>query len=265
MAPTPPSLRFTREKGKINVHVENSSRKINKNKIPTTKTIGGQRFSIANLGPSTGYSLSRPGSADLILEKTETFSAVASTGTTFQAKFSAFHPGSPDLGWLQNMSNSFSSYSVLALEFTYVPAVPTTTAGAVAIAFQEDPLDNTPTTMGQMLTSEQAMYCPVYAGADGGTYLQKFGAPPGNIVSFTIPPRCIKDENGAHKVYKMCKGSTLVGIYAGLNNAEVSTAQMYSPGKLIVATEGVAAGTVGQVFVRYRIKLMGPINISNQV
>lgn len=245
-------------------------------KLPKqVRSVGGQRFSITNLGPSNGYTVGKSGSTELILEKTERFVSVkaakAAAGPpvvltgAFKAEEFNFHPGSSNLAWLQNMSNSFSSYSVLALEFTYVPSVPTTTTGAMSIAFYEDPLDATPADMGQILTSEQALFCPVYAGTDGGTYLQRFGSPPGNVVSFNVPKRCIMDERNTPRNFKVAKGSTVTSMKASGTLSDLSSVQLYSPGKLVVATEGCPDDlTVGAVFVRYRIKLMGAVSISNQ-
>lgn len=236
--------------------------------------IGGQRFSIANMGPGGGYTSGSVNSTELILEKTERFievkAATAAAGPPvvaagdFLAIHTPWHPGSGSLPWLRNMSNAFTSYEILALEFTYVPAVPTNVAGAVALGFYEDLVDLVPTDMPQMLVNEQAIYAPVYAGTDGGTYLQRFGNPGGNVISFNIPKRCIADERGTPRRFKIATDAVLATLSDGTNSEKVS-AQTYTPGRFVVASQGAPSAQIcGQVFVRYRVKLTGAISISNQ-
>jgi hypothetical protein len=251
----------------FNLPKNGAQKKQKKKQKGHVSTIGGQRFSVANLGPAGGYTYGVNGSTELTLEKTEDFIVVSTSATAsaFNAISSCWHPGSADLAWLRNMSNSFTSYELLALEFTYVPAVPTTTAGAVSLGFYEDIIDSIPTTMGQMLVNEQAMYAPVYAGSDGGTFLQRFGNPGGNVLSFNIPKRCTHDERGTPRRFRIAKSTTFDALIAGTNSEKIS-AQSYSPGRFVVATEGAAASiTVGHIFVRYRVKLTGAISLTNQV
>lgn len=226
--------------------------------------MGGQRFATVSAGKMKVRSLD---SSTLEIERTEAFGSVTTSVTAglFSTSARPFYPMAPQLQWIRNFANSYSSYEILKMEFTYVPGVPTTTAGSVAMAFYTDFRDNNPSNMAQMLSTEQSLLAPCYAGSDGGTFLQRFGAPSNNVVSFMVPDHVIKYSDGTPKVFKICTDS---GFSAMQGTATVgdATVAIYSPGELIVATEGSTIGsqTFGQVFVRYRIRLKGPISISNQ-
>lgn len=234
--------------------------------LPSYSTdVGGQRF--ATVRNSGMRITSHNDSSTLEMERTEAFGTVtaSSTAGAFQSVGRFFYPMSTFLSWLRNFANSYSSYEILRLEFTYVPSVPTTTRGAVALAFFTDLRDILPTNMAQMLASEQSLYCPAYAGSDGGTFLQRFGAPTNNVVSFELPDHAIKYADGTPKMFKI---TTEAGFTAmqGTANVGDATVGLYCPGELIIATEGAetASQVFGQIFVRYHIRLKGPIQVSNQ-
>lgn len=226
--------------------------------------MGGQRFATVSAGTMKLKSLD---SSTLEMERTEAFGAVTTSTTAglFSANTRAFYPMSGLLQWIRNFANSYSTYEVLKLEFTYVPGVPTTTAGTVALAFFTDFRDNTPSNMATMLSTEQSLLAPCYAGSDGGSHLQKFGAPSNNVVSFMVPDHVIKFADGTPRSFKICTESAFAAMQ-GVANVGDATVAIYSPGELIVATEGstLANQTFGQIFVRYRIRLKGPVPISLQ-
>jgi hypothetical protein len=202
----------------------------------------------------------------LEMERTEAFGTVTASATAggFQCVGRFFYPMSTFLSWLRNFANSYSSYELLRCEFTYVPSVPTTTRGAVALAFFTDLRDILPSNMAQMLASEQSLYCPAYAGSDGGTFLQRFGAPTNNVVSFELPDHAIKYADGTPKMFKITNESGFNAMQ-GTSNVGDATVGLYCPGELLIATEGADANQVlGQIFVRYHIRLKGPIQVSNQ-
>jgi hypothetical protein len=228
-------------------------------------TVGGQNYSpISYSTGSYAGSISSNGNV-MIVERTEPILTVASVANAFNVQAINFHVMQPNLTWLTNMANSFTTYEVLRAEFTYVPLVPTTTAGGVTMAFAEDMRDDTPTTQSQMLAYEQGLMAPVYAGGEGGRYLQRFGSPGGNVVSFELPGHVIKDAAGVPKRFRVTKNTNLNAALTG-TDAAVYSVEAYCPGRLLVATDGVAAAnaSVGQVFVRYKIRLSGSINIALQ-
>lgn len=222
---------------------------------------GGQRF--AQTTPLARVRMNLQGdSTSLLIERTELFTQVnaSPTANAFTAFSFPWYPGAITLNWLRNFSNSYSQYEVHRMEFTYVPNVPTTSTGVVAMAFFTDYRDTTPTDMNAMLSTEQSLYSPVWGGSDGGTYLQRFGAPPGNVVSFEVPKHALQYDSGTHKMFKM---TTNTGFGTIISNP--ASVNLYTPGSLVVATSGVAASSnCGAIFCRYRVMLKGPIPITSQ-
>lgn len=203
---------------------------------------------------------------DLSVERTEAMYTVVSSSTAnaFRCESLTQFPCFSGFNWLKNMANSYSEYEVHRIEYTYVPGVPTTTGGTVAMSFYTDMRDTQPNNLAEILASEQSLMAPVYAGGDGGTYLQRFGAPAGNVVSFEVPQHVIRYSNSIPKRYKMTSDGGMSAILGAANGQAV--ANQYAYGKLNVASSGVASASLvlGTVFVRYRIKLFGPIPIGNQ-
>ncbi len=229
--------------------------------------VGGQSYSRVSYGTGRGSMVTNSQGTSMVFEKTEALTPVVTSNVAYQyaAEGIPFHAMSIGLNWLQNMANAFTTYELLKVEFTYVPAVPTTTAGAFSFAFLEDLRDDVPANMNQMLATEQSLYAPVYAGGEGGTYLQQFGAPSGNVISFQLPRHVIADADGTPKRFKVTKDGTLRAAIAA-SDAGAYAGEAYCPGRLVYSTSGVQAtgATVGQIFVRYRIRLSGAISISNQ-
>lgn len=262
--------------GKVNLRFR---KKLSGNKIPKdaskpsrnnvpNQTIGGQVYTTGNLGVGRGTLISGLGGTSMIVEKTEPFGSVIANASAGDFKASIdqrIFPMSGNLNWLQNMANSFSSYEVLALEVTYIPAVPTTASGSIAMSFYEDSLDVTPTSRSQLLVSEQSLFAPVYAGGEGGRYLQQFGSPKGNIVSFMVPKHAIQDAAGNPKRFKICKPDSINTMLTEGALTGEAVLSNYVVGRLVVGTDGCAASqNVGEVFLRYRIRLSGQVSISNQ-
>lgn len=257
---TTPAMRAILPDGSAKIYVSKKKNKGNK----MASDMGGQRFATISGGPMRIRSLD---SSTLEMERTEAFGTVVTSATvgTFVTSVRPFYPMANQLQWIRNFANSYSSYEILKLEFTYVPGVPTTTSGTVALAFFSDFRDTNPINMGQMLSTEQSLLCPAYAGSDGGTFLQRFGSPSNNVVSFMLPDHVIKFSDGTPKVFKICTDAGFAAMQ-GVATVGDATVATYSPGELIVATEGAASAsqTFGQIFVRYRIRLKGPIPVSLQ-
>lgn len=230
-------------------------------------SVGGQVYSKVSYGTGSGSMVSNIQGTSMVFEKTEAYKEVVSSSTPFAygAEGAIFHAMANGLNWLGNMANAFTTYELLKVEFTYVPAVPTTTAGAFSFAFLEDLRDDVPTTMTQLLATEQALYAPVYAGGEGGTFLQQFGAPSGNVISFQLPRHVLAGSDGTPKRFRVTKDATLIAAVAA-SDAGAYAGEAYSPGRLVWGTKGVAgaSASVGQIFVRYRIRLSGAIAIGNQ-
>lgn len=224
--------------------------------------VGGQSYTQTNgIANVTG----RFDGTGLVVERTEALHDVVSAASinTFLSERVMFYPGAAGLNWLRNMSNAYSLYEIHRLEYTYVPQVPTTLAGAIGMCFFPDTLDINPTSMSQILASEQSLFAPVYAGGDGGTFLQRFGYPKGNVVSFEVPQHVFRTGSEYTK-YRVTNNTGMDAILAAANGAAV--ANLYSPGRLVIASSGVgeASKNVGKIFVRYKIRLLSPIPLQAQ-
>lgn len=217
------------------------------------RSIGGQDIPITRItGSPQSVMSTNAGTTSMVVVKTEAVYAVAGS-TGFSVIGIDFFPQSATLPWLSGISQSFVEYKVLDLEYTYVPYVPTTTTGSVAIAWTGDYTDTDPTNMLQMLSSEQAIIAPAYAGSEGGQALQQFGIPNGNVVGFKVP-RYTYTTGSIPKTYRNL-GATKFGA------ATTEMRNQYSPGRLLVGTEGMTnTNAVGYVFVRYKIQLLGSVN-----
>lgn len=226
-------------------------------------TIGGQNYIKVQGFNSVigGFS-----GTDLYVERTEamyTFTSSATSGA-FKVETLTQFPGYSGFNWLKNLSNSYGEYEVHRAEYTYVPTVPTTTGGIVAMSFYTDVRDISPTSLADVLASEQSLMAPVYAGGDGGTFLQRFGSPAGNVVSFELPSHITRFSNGVPKRFKMTSDNGMTGILAAANGSSV--ANQYAWGELNVASSGVTGTNtqLGTLFIRYRIRLISPLPIANQ-
>jgi len=235
-------------------------RQPNRKKNDSISKVGGQRFAKLTFDTTNGM-IKAPDPTSLFLERTELFANVISSSTAgaFSSLKFDFYPMVGGLQWLRNFANSYSQYEILRMEFTYVPQVPTTTAGSIAMAFYTDHLDAPPANMAAILTTEQSLFAPCYAGGDGGTYLQRYGNPGGNVISFEVPKHAIAYADGTPKMFKIINESTYLA-------QTVATHQLYSPGELVVASQGasIANFQFGNVFVRYSIRLRGPMGITMQ-
>lgn len=257
------NLRMNKKK---NAPVRNPPNKVTR--LSREVSIGGQLYTVGNLGNGKGNFTGGQNGSQMIIEKTEPLGSVIASATAqaFSASVDQFiYPMNPNLNWLQNMANSFSTYEILAFEITYIPAVPTTATGSVSMSFYEDLLDAVPTSRTQLLVSEQALFAPIYAGGEGGRYLQQFGSPKGNIVSFMLPKHAIADENGVPKRFKIIKPATIATMLTSDTNLAKSSLANYVVGRLVVGTDGCTASqNVGEIFVRYKLRLSGQVAIGNQ-
>jgi len=224
--------------------------------------VGGQQSAVIKFNRARGvYDFSQNGS-EFVVERTEPALAVVASGTAgnFNLQQIKILPMGAGFRWLGNMANSFTSYQIQRMEVTYIPSVPTTATGAVSLSFQEDYRDNAPENIEDMLLSEQALYAPVYGGTDGGRYLQQFGSPDGNVVSFELPKHTFNIGDGTRRSFKIITNANFESLVGG-DEASLAATREFSPGRVWIGTKGAATASqnLGQIFIRYRIKLFGAI------
>lgn len=229
--------------------------------------VGGQRVNKRFQGQSaiTSEMVMLNGVQTMIVEKTEALTTVSTTGSTYTSGTQNFYPSSTGIPWLGSISKSFTQYQVLELEFTYVPNVPTTQAGSFMMAWTGDFGDTVPADQAAFLQTEQALLAPVYAGTEGGRALQHLGFPKGDVVGFTVPKYTYSVGTSKQpNTYKIVSNAT----FSGLGSIDKN---LYSPGRLLYAANGITGATAlapivcGQLFVRYKVRLLGSVRPDDNV
>lgn len=221
--------------------------------------IGGQRNVLITNAPPILRAVNS-GRTELVVEKTECFTTLITTGAAGAVNFQQFpfHAGATDFNWLRNMSNAFAEWQLLAAEFTYVPSVPTTQVGTIVMAINGDYTDSTPTVIAEVQRYDGAVTGPVYAGTDGGLRVNSWGLNHPNTVGI-VAQRYMFQYGGAPRTYRVLSSGTFNALAAADQNN-------YSPFEVIVATSGtgLSSQTVGSLFVRYKVRLLGSAPISLQ-
>lgn len=151
--------------------------------------------------------------------------------------------------WLAGIADLYSKYRWLSCELIYIPKCPTTTSGSIAMAFTYDRNDAAPTTRAQLSQSYKAINFPPYAGYDGAAYLNS------NRGSGTA----IAIQLDITKLDKPWYPTISSGGFAALG---VLDQNQFCPASLVVASDGgpVAATPAGDVFIKYAIEFIEPIN-----
>jgi hypothetical protein len=155
------------------------------------------------------------------------------TPTTTDFSVTAY-PINPGVGvifrWLSTIANSFDSYKIHNLSFSYQEKSPSSTAGSVIIAVNFDASDPVPTTKSQLM----AYQCKE------------------DIVPWRDAViRCnITDCNGS-----LAKHYVRQGL---VPNTDIKT---YDVGNLLVATQGVPTSDLGEIIVSYDIEFFSPIDV----
>jgi len=242
-------------------------------KKPVQKTKGEQEVFVGGQDATVKFVQSRAltnsmaninGVQTMVVEKTEAIDTINMSLASFVCASRPFFPQSSSLPWLSSISGAFTEYQVLELEYTYVPSVPTTQAGNVMFAFTGDYNDSLPTTQPEFLQTEQALLAPAYAGGAGGRALQRFGFPSGDVVGFSVPKYTYTlGTSTIPNTYRIVSSTT----FTTANNVEKNT---LSPGTLIYAANGIAQPATpgvlcGQIFVRYKVRLLGSVAAARNV
>lgn len=167
-------------------------------------------------------------------------------GAFFTNSF-ALIPGTPS--WLTNVSDLYSKYRWLMVDIIYVPKCPTTTSGSICMALTYDRNDAAPTTRSQLAQSYKAINYPPYAGYDGANFLNNnSGAATAIYLSL--------DVTKLDKPWYPCISSTAFGALGVLDQNQ------FCPATVVVCGDGgpAAATAAGDLFIKYRIEFIEPIN-----
>jgi hypothetical protein len=154
--------------------------------------------------------------------------------------------------FLYGTGSNFQRYRFEMLRIVYIPSVPTTTAGSVYLSFGSDHRDLAPVNSNNQMISSGATTCPVWAGYEGGSALSHTGII-NNAIALDFPVQL-----RAGFQYGVITG----GGFTALPRQDMND---YAPGYLDVGTNGsTISGTVGQVYMVYKVKFWMPINSGQQ-
>lgn len=157
--------------------------------------------------------------------------------------------------WLNGMAANFSKWKWRKLRFIYIPACPTNTPGQMALSFQYDVMDTTPTTLGQMAMMNGFTNGPYWLGGEGAVMLKSSKHPivPGAIVSVFDVKRQSKPW------YEYITSTDFLALVA-VPTVGPAGANAYSPGNVVSASAGGPATVVtgGNLYVQYEIELIEP-------
>lgn len=165
---------------------------------------------------------------DIVVEHREFVRPIVSTGTAFQVFQNEVNPGLVgSFSWLSDIANNYESYMFDELEFEYLTAVGSNTDGVVYLAVDYDPSDSTPEDIIQM-----SSYQPFVRTA------------PWSDAVHRSPKRALRKR----QTYFVRNGTP--PATAGLNT--------YDTGNFFLALNGCAAGNVGELYVKYKVRFMTP-------
>jgi len=164
---------------------------------------------------------------------------VISAGTDFAAsQFCVVQPGDPvSFPWLSSIAGRFEQYRINALTVKYLPSCPTSSGGTVIVAFDTNAQRATPSSKVSMLD-----------------YANSFRDAPwmaGQV-------RCSGFNKKLYTLLGNNYGQTDDLNLPGNPYNALSDIKTYAAGQILVATDGVAAGTVGEIWLEYDIDLINP-------
>ena len=134
-----------------------------------------------------------------------------------------FTPDTSIYSWIQPMANLFEKYRIEQMRVVYEPSCAVVETGTVAMMIDYDSLDGPPTSIKEVLASQNAVYGPPWKGFS-------MNVRPQPLPLWTRP--------GAAPA--------------------VSDLKTYDFGNLFICTEGSGTNAVGRVFVEYVIALIVP-------
>jgi hypothetical protein len=153
--------------------------------------------------------------------------------------------------WLAQVADLYSKYRWLKCTLIYVPKCPTTTSGSVVMALTYDRNDAAPTTRAQLSQSYKAINFPPYAGYDGAVFLNSTGGQGSQTALYV--------DLDVTKLDKPWYPTISSAAFAALG---VLDQNQFCPASLVVASDGgpVAATPAGDVFIKYTVEFIEPIN-----
>lgn len=163
----------------------------------------------------------------MVVTHSEFFSSVVSTGAGFQCSSFALNPGfSAAFPWLGPVAARYETYKFRSIRIRYHPSCPTSSAGSVMLGLDFDPADPPPVDQRAVLNYKDYAVAPVWADS-------------------TL-------------VADLRSGDRLPSKYVRVGSIAGTDIKTYDVANLHVCLEGVAAATVGLLFIDYTVELFTP-------
>lgn len=184
----------------------------------------------ANVAQSRSKRTGRPNitssSSGSTIRHREYFSDVVSASTAFQSFSYPINPGVPNIfPWLSKIAQQYETYQFKKLHFEYETQCATTAVGTVIMAIDFDALDQAPVTKTACLSYKDAVRTA-----------------PWTPVCLTAALADIKPQQK----------------YVRVGSVASSDLKTYDAGNLQVCLQGVAASTIGELYVDYEVVLTTP-------
>lgn len=152
--------------------------------------------------------------------------------------------------WLTQIADVYSKWRWRSVTVIYIPNCPTSTAGRVAMSLTYDRNDAAPTSVTQITQGYKAIVFPPYAGYEGAHVLNSGR---NNNVSGAI---CLEvDVNRFDKPwYPTINGTAFSALATTIQNT-------YCPCSYVIGSDGgPAGGSAGNIYLKYEIEFIEPIN-----
>jgi len=185
----------------------------------------------------------------VVVSNTERFSIL--TTAVGATTFSRIDITPSNVLWLNGVAINYSKYRWISVQMYYIPIVPTTQTGLMAMGFVYDVNDSmTGTTVGIVQQMYGAVSGPIWAGYEGGSGLNTPGTKvPTGALCITL------DTGRLDKSYYKYATVAQIGAMSG------PEAAMYVPASVVWATDSAAVtqGGAGQIMAKYTVELLEPV------
>jgi len=192
----------------------------------------------------------------IVVQNTEMVASVV-TNAAYNSAVIRIAPFS--MPWLNGIASNYSKYKWISMRVVYVPACPTTTAGAVAMSYQYDDADLNPTSIAQMSMQHGFVSCPSWAGWEGSCLLAKPRDNPGvgAVVASLDTDRLDKPW---YPYINSSNYTTLVGVVT----VGPAVGDTYVPAVLTYAVDAGPTVSVlsGYLYAQYEVALIEPIALA---
>lgn len=149
--------------------------------------------------------------------------------------------------WLNGVAINFSKYRWHRLTLFYVPTIPTSSPGEMAMGLSYDRQDTTPTSMQQVQTYKDSVSSPVWGGADGSS-LFNGDKREGSVVYLDVDVKYFNEQ-----YWRYVTNAT----FGAMNLADQN---VYCAANLIHGNFGASGATTqGRIYAKYSVELIEPI------